>query len=101
DRLLPLASGLPSDQRDLFLDNLHIHSCDRSIRLDKDIAPLEKVVASIRPEIVCFDPLIEFHQAEENSASEMQKVMRGIDYIRDKFHAAASTTQPCRKGGVR
>jgi len=101
DRLKPLADSLADEQQALFLDSLYVHSCDRSLRLDQEPKEIEAVIAKVKPDIVCLDPLIEFHHREENSASEMQQVMRGLDYLRDKYGVAIIVTHHCGKPGDR
>ena len=67
------------------------HSCDRGLRLDtpEGMSELRKVIGSVGPEVVCFDPLVEFHAADENSASDMSRVMRNLDLLRQEFGFAS------------
>jgi RecA-family ATPase len=64
------------------------HSCDFDLRLDtrEGIDALRKVIKDAgNPDVVCFDPLIKFHCADENSASEMSEVLRNLDILRAEF----------------
>lgn len=61
----------------LMRDNLFIRSCDYDLRLDRDagVAKLSSIIAAIRPDVVAFDPLTKFHTSDENSPSEMGRIM--------------------------
>lgn len=64
------------------------HSCNRDLRLDSDVgrrAIRQVILDAGKPDVVCFDPLIEFHGAEENSASEMSQVMHNLDLLRSEL----------------
>lgn len=99
DRLLPLANSLPLEQRELLLDNLFTHSCDRNLRLDKQLGvdAIASLVEKTKPDILVFDPLAEFHHRDENSAQEMLEVMRGLDLLKDKFGIATILGHHCGK----
>lgn len=99
DRLLPLANCLPQEQRELLLDNLFTHSCDRNLRLDKQmgVEAIAALVEKVKPDILVFDPLAEFHHCDENSAQEMLGVMRGLDYLKDRFGVASILGHHCGK----
>lgn len=99
DRLLPMANSLPEPQKSLFLDNVFTHSCDRSLRLDnaEGAGVIGKIIEQVKPEIVIFDPLVEFHHGDENSTQDMSRVMRGVDWVRDKFNVAVIMSHHCGK----
>lgn len=99
DRLLPLADTLEELQRSLFLDNVFTHSCDRSLRLDnpEGAAAIGKIIEEVKPDIVIFDPLVEFHHGDENSTQDMSRVMRGVDWIRDRYNVAVIMSHHCGK----
>jgi len=99
DRLLPIANSLPLQQREQFLSNLFTHSCDRSLRLDtaEGAAAVGRLIEEAKPEIVVFDPLVEFHHGDENSTQDMSRVMRGVDWLRDKYAVAVIMSHHCGK----
>jgi RecA-family ATPase len=90
ERLESIAYNVPLEQRDLLLDNLFTHSCDRSLRLDQKEGAdkICKLIEECKPDILCLDPLIEFHHADENDTKAMAEVLRGVDYVRDRFNLA-------------
>lgn len=70
----------------LILDNLFSRSMDFSLLLDQpgvDLIAAE--IEEVKPDVVCFDPLAKFHASEENSATEMGRVMRSLSIIRARF----------------
>lgn len=88
ERIESLVKGLPQEQAELVDRNLWIHSCDRSIRLDtvEGLKALVDVIRSQdRPDVICLDPLVEFHNCDENSTQEMVRMMHNLDLIRDAY----------------
>lgn len=77
---------LSSEQSPLLLTNLYTHSTDHSLQLDKPegVKALDKIIGEIKPDLVAFDPLIEFHTSDENDAQEMSLVLRNLDLLREK-----------------
>lgn len=57
------------------------------VRLDEraSLALLQDTVASIRPRLVVLDPLVMLHSGDENKASEMGRVMRGLISIAAEY----------------
>lgn len=98
-RILAIANGLPQEQRDLFLDNLFTHSCDRTLRLDQQAGTtaIAQLVERTKAEIVLFDPLVEFHHGDENSTKDMSQVMRFVDLLRDNYGTAVIISHHCGK----
>jgi RecA-family ATPase len=90
DRLSSTSVALEEPRRSLFLDNLYTHSCDRDLRLDtqQGTETIAKLVDKLKPEVLILDPMIEFHQQDENSSQHMIGVMRNLDKIRDHFKCA-------------
>lgn len=81
------AKTLSQESRVLISDRLHILSCNHRMRLDTDtgVQLIENVIAEICPDVVCFDPLIEFHSLDENNATSMMKVLQSLDQLRQDF----------------
>lgn len=99
DRLVPLANSLPAESRELFMRNLYTHSCDRNLRLDEDkgINAVADLARKVKPDVLIFDPLVEFHHGDENSTKDMSRVMRGLDWLRDRLKAAIILSHHCGK----
>lgn len=84
-RVHPLWQQLPPHEQKLMDEHLFIHSRDHTMRLDdKDgWKRMGELIQAHKPEVVCFDPLIEFHHADENDAKEMAGVMHNLDVLRN------------------
>jgi len=80
----------PSGMRDYIGDNFFIYSRDYRMRLDTNdgLNLIQQLINDIRPTVVCFDPLIEFHLQDENDARHMMSVMRSIDKLKQAYHFA-------------
>jgi hypothetical protein len=87
DRLSPIYAGLAPAEQSLMRANLFTHSLDHTLQLDtvSGYNQLTEVVASIRPDVLIMDPLIEFHTSNENDTQGMAKVMRTFDKLRETF----------------
>lgn len=87
ERMRSIANTVCGSHRQQFLQNNFSHSCDRSLRLDtsEGISKIGQVIETTKPDILILDPLIEFHAGDENSSQDMARIMRGIDYLRDKY----------------
>jgi RecA-family ATPase len=90
DRLSSMSLAQEEPRRSLFLDNLFTHSCDRDLRLDnkQGVEAISVLVEKVKPHVLILDPLIEFHQLDENSSQHMISVMRNLDKIRDQHKCA-------------
>lgn len=86
-RLLPLWNTLSEPQEAIVGTNLFIHSRDHTMRLDtKDgCSRLGEIIAKVKPNVTVFDPLIEFHVANENDAQGMGAVLHNLDILRDSL----------------
>lgn len=80
DRLLPNYLALNSDERMLVDNNLMTHSFDPGLRFDTadGMMLIEEMLKAHKPEIVIFDPLIEFHCQEENSNTAMATILKNF-----------------------
>lgn len=88
DRIRPFYSSLPPDAQQLLRENLFTHSLDRTLRFDsaQSCASTEAIIRTVKPNIVIFDPLIEFHDQEENSPSAMAGVLKNLMLMCDRCH---------------
>lgn len=86
-RFRQLLATLPSPERTLCLEKIFTHSCDHSMQLDTIPGRdhIAKLIDSVSPDVVAFDPLIEFHTGDENSAQDMSRAMHGLDWLRERF----------------
>lgn len=90
ERVQSMSASLEPHRQQLFLDNLYTHSCDRDLRLDTPggTQAIGKLLDQWTPEVLILDPLIEFHQQDENSSQHMIGIMRNLDKIREHFKCA-------------
>jgi RecA-family ATPase len=87
ERILPAYEHLLPSERARVDENLFIHSRDHTMMLDspEGCKRIEEVIQRVKPTVVCFDPLIEFHTADENSTQDMAKVLHHIDILRNTY----------------
>ena len=85
DRFKTLLTAIPPEHQILCRQNIHIHSCDHNMQLDSrtGIGYIGSLIKSCSPNIVAFDPLIEFHTGDENSSQDMALALRGLDTLRE------------------
>ncbi|MDA2916069.1 AAA family ATPase [Nitrospinae bacterium AH_259_B05_G02_I21] len=64
-----------------------LHLSRRDIKLDNrdHIARFGRLVERYRPDVVILDPLSKFHSADENSASEMMRLLSGLDTLVQEY----------------
>jgi RecA-family ATPase len=89
-RLGPIYDSLLPESR-TFLDNgLFTHSLDHHLQLDKPEGAklIRDEIASVKPSVVIFDPLIEFHTSDENNTQAMAIILRNLDLIREEMKCA-------------
>ena len=86
-RLKSMMTALSPAEAILLKEKLFFHSCDHNMALDTERGRvyISRLIEQINPGVVCFDPLVEFHNSDENSASEMAKVLHGIDWLRERY----------------
>lgn len=101
NRLMPCYASL-GPQAPLMADNLFIHSRDHHMRLDtpEGVKRIESLIRDCRPDVVCFDPLIEFHRANENDAQSMGNVLGNLDLLRETYHFATIVSHHTGKPDV-
>ena len=86
-RLQDRVRSLSESDSALLGSSLYIESCNHDMQLDtpQGIAKITSLVESIRPQIVIFDPIVEFHTSNENDAQEVTKVLRNLDGLRERY----------------
>jgi hypothetical protein len=105
DRFHQLLAAIPHEHQELCLKNIFFHSCDNSMQLDNTttgIGHIASLIRSCEPNVVAFDPLIEFHTGDENSSQDMARAFRGLDTLREIHHFATiinhHMSKPARSG---
>lgn len=70
-----------------------------SLRLDthKDREALENTIGKIQPRLLILDPLIRLHSVDENSASEIAKVLSFLRNVQRKYKVAVIIVHHARK----
>lgn len=94
ERMLPYFNSLLEPDKQRIRENFAIHSRDHEMRLDTDegLKRIEAIIQATKPTVVVFDPLIEFHAENENDAQAMQRVLHGVDILRDTYNFATIIT---------
>jgi hypothetical protein len=87
--------GLSLDQLDL-----HVITAPR-LRLDdpRDHDRLLRTVQVLGPRLLLLDPLVRLHQANENDAAEMARLLSGLRELQKRFQAAVAVVHHVRKNG--
>lgn len=87
ERLMGIFNTLPLAQQAIMDEHLYVRSCDYDLRLDaaNGINKIRSIVDEVRPDVLCLDPLAKFHTSDENSPSEMGKVMLELRRINQDF----------------
>ena len=77
ERLLEFHASLPLSERTILDSHLFVRSCDYDLRFDSalGIQKIRAIVHEVKPSVLILDPLIKFHTSDENSPSEMGRIM--------------------------
>jgi RecA-family ATPase len=80
-------------------DNFFLHSCDHTLEFNSvgGQQRIQQAISSCKPDVVAFDPLVEFHTGDENSAKDMMTVFRNLDFIRERNNVAVIITHHTSK----
>lgn len=85
DRIKKMCHGLDKGH----LPNFQMCFNSRINLLDEeDLATLKKKIAEYEPKVIIIDPLVRFHDADENSATKMGEVFTTIRGIIDTFNCS-------------
>lgn len=104
ERLNAMLSSLTSTEQALVDENLHIENCNLDWRLDnvEGTLAIEKIILRARPDVVIFDPLIEFLVGlDENSTKDMGLALRNLDTLRYRHKFATLLNHHCGKADKR
>lgn len=98
-RFTSLLTSFSSAERLLCREKIFTYSCDANMRLDTTEGRklIDELIRETRPDIVCFDPFIEFHSIEENSSKEMSGVLHELDKLRQRLNFTTIITHHCGK----
>jgi RecA-family ATPase len=85
ERMEKIHSALDGE---IALDNLYLDPKGNQVLLDvpSGITALEKRLDKINPDVLILDPLRKFHVQDEDSSTEMVRVMSHLDAIQQKYH---------------
>jgi RecA-family ATPase len=110
DRIKPIFENLLPEAQSLLRSNLFTHSLDHRLQLDtvEGVTLIADEIAAVRPSVVMFDPLIEFHTSNENDTQDMARILRNVDLLREEYkfattisHHEGKETQVRRAGADR
>lgn len=101
ERFKAYLKHLPREAQILCRERIHIHSRDNTLRLDtaKGMEDLREVIARLQPQVVFFDPLVEFHSLDENSAADMMRVLHPLTDLMIELEFAAVVNHHSNKPG--
>lgn len=97
-----LFQRLSPSERTLMGENVALYSCDPDLQLNTPLG-CQKIMALIdqyKPDVLCLDPLIEFHTLNENDTQSMRLVMANLDKIRHHRDLAVIINHHTGKGGA-
>lgn len=98
ERIDKLTRHLTGQARELVRKNMMVTGrVDLDITKDNDFALIEQAIADKRPDIVCFDPVINFSTADENNNGEVRTLLRRIDALGEKYGCAMGLVHHTRK----
>jgi hypothetical protein len=97
DRLAGICKhrGVDFDTLDVWL----IGSSVLRLDIPRDCEALEDTVAELSPRLLILDPLIRLHQADENSATEIAKILSFLRHVQRKYATAILLIHHARKHG--
>lgn len=86
-RLKPLVDSLPPEHKSLVNENIFLVSQDHSIMLDRQsgMDEIRRHIDQVKPTILAFDPFRNFHILKEIDESDMNRVMRNLQWLRIQY----------------
>jgi len=58
--------------------------CTGDLESEDFLLKIERLIGKYQPQILIFDPLVSFHQADENANVQMRKVLDNLTYLGDE-----------------
>ncbi len=89
--------------KDVLLENLQIHVITAPRLLlddDKDASCLAETIKSLNPRLLVLDPLIRMHRLDENSSSEMARILGFLRDLQREHGLAIALVHHARKGAA-
>ena len=83
----------------LYLTGWNEHH-EEKVRDEHPLDKLYKEIDEIKPEVIVFDPLTSFHEANENSSQEIKELCEIVDKIKEYNNAAVVIVHHFRKGNL-
>lgn len=93
ERLFPTYAKIKEELK----DNLFVWSTRGIILFGKDQVAIESEIACVVPDIVVIDPMLNFHNYNENNAQEMGEFFRDLDKIKEDNDIAIIMAHHFRK----
>lgn len=93
ERLFPTYEKIDT----VFKENLFIWSTRGIVLFGKDQAFIEAEIVLTKPDILVIDPMLNFHNYNENNAQEMGSFFRSLDMIKDTHDIAIIMAHHFRK----
>jgi RecA-family ATPase len=78
-------------------ENFKIWTTRNKILINRDIDKINYEILAFNPDVVEFDPFLNFHNLEENSSTHMGELFRMIDKIKSDHDIAIGIAQHFRK----
>lgn len=94
-RLQPKYSGLSQ----VHLENSYAWNTRGLIMIERDKSLIKDWLSKIKPDALVIDPIINFHDHEENDATAMAKFFRVIDELKAEFNMSIILSHHFRKSG--
>ena len=85
------------------LDQLEVHViCASTVRLDidRDLRRLAKTIATIQPRFLLLDPFVRLHRLDENSASEISRMLGHLRTLQRHYQTAVCLVHHTRKSSA-
>lgn len=92
-RFLTTFNGISEEHQ----ENFNIWTTRNKYLINRDIDKIHFEIAIINPDIVEFDPFLNFHNLDENSSTQMGGLFRIIDNIKDRHDVAVGLAHHFRK----
>ena len=93
ERLLPTYSNLTADVK----SNLYIWSTRGLFLFGENQIEIEAQITSVIPDILVIDPMLNFHNYNENNSQDMAQFFRFLDKVKERFDMAIIMAHHFRK----
>ena len=92
-RLKPTYDGLTVEQQEAFF----VWSTRGLVTLESNKREIEMELIETHPDVLVIDPMLNFHNYNENNAQEMAQFFRYLDYIKETYDIAIIMAHHFRK----